>query len=326
MILWFLFSCDVASKSYQTVSTIDDSGTPEIGYPFGYPYLLSFHVCNVVESNCGDPSGHKVHLAGSENGADWELISDMEPFPSSVPDVHLRDNILYVMGLPELQRYNVETGVWMETAYPQVFSGTEPVMHVDPSMFVDEQNRLVLFFMEGFEGSDPATCPPGESTCTKYFLSATEVPGSLGTAFSLDPGNRMEIVLNEQQRIAADPDIFIGPDGYYQYVSRGQNTQVFFSDQLRGTYVPIDTVNDGLLVMGGGGVPAGYYHTEDEHFWTFVTTNADEGKTDIRLARHGSLYTPLRFDDFDTVLSGADAISNDYLVSSPGFFAIEQPE
>ncbi len=325
--VWLVFwSCSVDIESKHTVFTPGDTATVDVGPPFGYPYLLTFHSCNVAQSNCGDPSTHLVYLAGSTDGLEWDIIPEMNPFPSSVPDVVIRDDVLYVMGLPQLQRMDLKTGIWMETVYPQIFDGTEFIMHVDPSMYVDEQNRIVLFFMEGIEGSDPATCPPGETVCTKYFLSATEVPGSMGTLFSLDEGIRMSIELNETQRIAADPDIFAGPDGFYQYVSRGQNTQVFYSDNLRGAYSPVATLNDAILSMGGGGVPAGYFDLQDFVYWTFVTTNVDGGYTDIRLAQHSTLLEQLRYDDFDTILSGPEHLTNDHLVSSPGFFAFVEAE
>ena len=153
----------------------------------------------------------------------------------------------------------------------RISTGTESRWRSDytcrSSLFVDDENNLVLFFMEAQEGVNPATCPLGNLDCSKYFLSATEVSGSQGSVYSIDDGVRIEIQLSDSQRIAADPDIFRGPDGYYQYVSRGQNIQVFFSPDLRGTYHPLSTLDDGILTRGGGGVPAGHYDFEQDLFF-----------------------------------------------------------
>ena len=141
--------------------------------------------------------------------------------------------------------------------------------------------------------------------------------------YSVDDGVRIEIQLSDSQRIAADPDIFRGPDGYYQYVSRGQNIQVFFSSDLRGSYAPLHSLDDAILTRGGGGVPAGHYDTDQGLFFTFVTAAFDGAMSDIRLATHHSLDTLIERDSFDTVISGGQLFSESHLVASPGFLALE---
>lgn len=324
-----LFACAPPYSGIDT--THEDTGVDTIApqeienvIEFEYEYLMTFHSCDAVQNDCGNPMAHEVHLAGSHNGYDWSLVPEVPSFNSSVPDIIIRDEILYIFALPSLMRLDLRSGLWLETIQPQVLDQTgAPVLHVDPSLFIDEDNNIVLFFMEGQEGFNPATCPLGDPNCIKYFFSATEVSDSQGSQFIVDEGIRMEIQLSESQKIAADPDIFEGPDGYYQYVSRGQNIQVFFSTELRGAYLPLDTLDEGILTRGGGGVPAGHYDSEQELYFTFVTRNSGEGQTDIRLAMHDSLDTPLEREGFEIVISGETFFSEAHVVASPGFLALD---
>ena len=324
MIVPFLFACTPIDDT--PTKTPEDTEAETIDYvvQFDDSYLMAFQSCDTLVNDCGNPRSHTVHVAGSEDGYQWELLTEIPSFDSSVPDIIIRDDILYIFALPELRRLNLQTGEWMETVSPQVFNqdGVQ-IMHVDPSLFIDDDNNIVLFFMEGQEGVNPATCPTGDLDCSKYFLSATEEPGSQGSVYFMDDGVRMEIQLSSAQRIAADPDIFHGPDGYYQYVSRGQNIQVFFSTELRGTYQSLSGLDDGILTRGGGGVPAGYYDAEQGLFYTFVTTSVDGAISEIRLATHPSLDTPIERDSFETIISGAQLFSEGHLVASPGVLALE---
>ncbi|MAA78124.1 MAG: hypothetical protein CL916_02605 [Deltaproteobacteria bacterium] len=323
MIVLFLCAC---TSSYDTATKKQEDTEFEMTdyvVQFDYSYLMTFHSCDILVNDCGNPSEHTVHVAGSKDAYSWELLTEIPSFDSSVPDIIIRDEILYIFALPELRRLDLQTGEWLATVYPQILNQDgEQIIHVDPSLFIDDENNIVLFFMEAQEGLNPATCPLGNLNCSKYFLSATEISGSQGSVYSVDDGVRIEIQLSESQRIAADPDIFRGPNGYYQYVSRGQNIQAFFSPALRGTYQPLSTLDDGILTRGGGGVPAGHYSFEQELFFTFVTTNID-GMSDIRLAIHHSVDTPIDRDSFNTVISGAQLFSESHLVASPGFIALE---
>ena len=99
---------------------------------------------------------------------------------------------------------------------------------VDPSPFVDEQGRLVLFYLLGIIGQNPASCAPEETTCVKHFHSAVEVEGSDGTAFVAEPGDRVQVTIH-MPGSASDPDIFYDGSRYVLYISRGANVQVYTS-------------------------------------------------------------------------------------------------
>ena len=324
----YILGCSGVEKEANTPDElVEPAGEPsqeeeELAVPLMYRYLMAFHSCDTSQGECGNPQRHQVHIAGADAIDDWELLLEVPPFDGSVPDLLVRNDILYIYSLPELRRLDLKTGLWMEVVILEL-SDTEgePLIYVDPSVTLDSQGRISLFFMEGIEGSDPATCAHDEESCTKYFYSATEDEGSLGAAFTLDEGVRMSIDLVAGE-IAADSDIFEGPDGFYQYVSRGQNVQVFFSEDMKGDYTPLSLFPNGVLTsQASGGVPSGHYDSENDLFWTFVSTQ-NGPLSEIRLAIH-SQQEQLTSSDFQTILTGPDYFSDYHLVSSPGFWPNE---
>ena len=75
--------------------------------------------------------------------------------------------------------------------------------------------------------------------CEKYVDSATEIEGSDGAAFTLDPGHRATVTLRTDgsgDRTASDPDVFRGDAGFVLYVSHGPSLSVWTSADLRGTF------------------------------------------------------------------------------------------
>ena len=97
--------------------------------------------------------------------------------------------------------------------------GLDDAGYVDPSLIVDDEGRIVLFFMHGLRGADPAQCLPGESSCVKYFGSATEVDGSDGKLFKLDDGYRTSITVGVGGHLgASDPDIFFDGNLLHLYL------------------------------------------------------------------------------------------------------------
>ena len=323
----FLLACHPAEKSlhepvedeYQPAELEGIEQPADWQVPLDMPYLMAFHSCNVVQDNCGNPLNHQVHVAGAEQLDRWFLLDEIASFAGSVPDLLLRDGILYLYSLPELRRLDLRTGEWLATIYLEILDEDGlPMMYVDPSVTLDQQGRISLFFMLGAVGQDPATCGPEESSCRKEFYSATEEVGSLGSEFTLDTGIRMSIDISAGE-IAADSDIFAGPDGFYQYVSRGQTVQVFFSTELRGSYTPVAAFSDGMLTaQAAGGIPAGDYDAQTQQFHVFVASQQG-GSSVIRMASH-NMMEQLLDDDFQTIIAGEDYFSEQHLVSSPGFW------
>ena len=165
---WVFFSCQ--SILYPLIE-------PAVQLPASN--LLAFHSCDTRIKDCFDPMLHEIKLAYSEDGSDWNIWNSLPQISGSVPDVLIRDSILYIYSLPELHRLDLVSGSWLPTARAHVFDDKgNMVIHVDPSPVLDENNNIVLFFLKGVPGIDPATCGLTERTCTKKFLSATELSGS----------------------------------------------------------------------------------------------------------------------------------------------------
>ncbi|MFQ5594978.1 MAG: hypothetical protein ACE5HA_12605, partial [Anaerolineae bacterium] len=285
------------------------------------PYLLSFHACDTATADCRDPRNHQVYLAQSDDGADWRLVPDWEPYQGSVPDVIRRGDTLYVYTPGRVRRYRFSTDTW-EDPVPVTLTDPEATGgFVDPSLFVDDEGRLVLFYLLGIIGQNPAGCAPEETTCVKHFHSAIEVEGSDGTAFVAQAGDRVQVTISPSRpAIAADPDIFYDGEQYVLYISRGSSVQVYTSPTLHGSYALSDSLPDGYLVHGGG-VPAGHFEPATSRYWTYVHT----GEGVIRRATHTSLDAMLSDGDFTHVLTGSSiGLGDSYRVESPGF-AVNTP-
>jgi hypothetical protein len=280
------------------------------------PYLLSLHTCPFSEESCGNPMNHTVRVAGSEDGATWRLLEEIEPFSGSVPDLLVRDGILYIYSLPELRRIDLSDDSLLPTTELTFLTRNgdpSDVLHADPSMILDEAGNIVMFFLEGSEDSDPASCP--QTPCTKRILSATEVSGSQGTVFTVDEGARLEVVITDDgpSRLS-DPDIFAGPDGFVLLVSRGQSVRVYTSETLRGDYVALSLDN---LTPGTGGVPAGGYI--DGRYWLYVSVDAG-GTSDIQWAALEGIELVLPDDALSPIV--LEGLEGDLLMASPGFWAV----
>lgn len=280
-------------------------------------YLMTFHACKKSSSkNCSDPKNHKIYLAQSDDGQSWKRIKGWKAFKGSVPDVIRRDDTLYLYSANnELVRYHVKTNM-QDKAVPVEVEGLDAGF-VDPSLFVDEDGRLVLFFLYGELGGDPAQCAAGKTSCVKNFGSATEVEGSDGTQFTLDDGYRAQVTLSTSGKIktASDPDIFYDGEQYILYISYGPSVSVWTSDSLRGEF----TQSSEMLSNSLGGIPAGFYNETNKEYWTFTHTTSS-GYSVIRRAVHDSVSQALSENDYATVISGSSSkLGSTYSVESPGF-------
>ncbi len=278
-------------------------------------YLMAFHACDTALTNCGDPRIHMVYLAESNDGAAWTLLPGWVPFPGSVPDVIRRGSTLYVFTAGgTLVRYRLDTNT-IEPPVTVSLPGLEAGF-VDPSLILDEGGRLVLFFLHGRLGGDPAGCPPGQSSCLNHFGSATEVAGSDGTRFTLDPGDRASLTLSASGglRSASDPDIFFDGTQYVLYISQGPSISVWVSPELRGAYRKISD-----LAQGTGGIPSGHFDPVSQRYWTYGHV-VRGGVAVIRRAVHAGLSTLLNESDWETIITGpAIGLTATTNVESPGF-------
>lgn len=291
--------------------------TPSLSSSLTDKYLMAFLACNPSTVNCNDPRNHRTFLAQSNDGATWTLVSSVPSLPGSVPDVIRHGNTLYVFSPGTVARYHLDTG---KIDLPQPVTITagnnSNELFVDPSITVDANGNLVLFYLLGQIGSDPAHCPPGESSCTKVIHSATEVVGSDGTRFIIDPGDRADISINGQET-ASDPAIIKNPNGYTLLISRGQSVEAMTSSDLRGTFKDVFTLPGGMLVSNLGGVPDGYYDSASGRYWIYITSGMNNSV--IRRAVSNNVTSPLTENQFLTVLSGSSiGLGSSFIVASPG--------
>ncbi len=284
-------------------------------------YLMAFHAVDTTRPNWQSHLSKQVYVASSDDGVAWSLLPGYVPYKGSVPDVIRRRNTLYVYTPGTVRRYRIDNGLWEDPIPAKVKQENRKAeLWVDPCAILDDRNRIVLFYLYVEKiGSNPAGCPPGVKSCTKYFRSATEVEGSDGTEFLVDSGNRAEIRITARES-AADPDVFAGPSGFVLYLSRGQSVQALSSPSLRGTYTDISGLSNGMLICGSGGVPSGHYDAQTKTYWTYVFQS--QGRTEvIRRARHARLDAPPADSAFTATITGAtiEGLGRSYAVASPGF-------
>lgn len=295
----------------------DNPVTPPSGNaPIQGRYLMAFHTCQ--PSACSNPQNHSTWLAQSDDGIAWQPVPGYTPHNGSVPDVIRRDNTLYIFNPNRVRRYDFSTQRWSDPLPVTLTTASgQNELFVDPSLTLDEQGRLVMFYLVGQMGSDPAQCAPGQSPCTKVFRSATEVAGSDGTAFTVDAGDRLTVELQAGE-IASDPDIFKAPvAGQVLYISRGMGTAAYTSSTLRGTY---SAAGKGLLTQAGG-VPAGHYDSTSGRYWTYVHSNQADGLQVIRRTTHAGLDTAIDSSSFTTVIGSGSypSLGSGVSAASPSF-------
>ena len=286
--------------------------------------LECMHPCDTAAADCNDWQNHQVYLAQSDDGAQWSIVPGWTPYPGSVPDVIRRGNTIYIYTPGQLARYHLDTGV-REGPMPVTVSGAEGF--VDPSVFVDDQGRLTLFFLYGRPGGDPAGCMPSETTCKNRFGSATEVKGSDGASFTVDEGDRATVTLSSSGpiRTASDPDIFFDGTQYVIYIAYGPSISVWTSPELRGTYTQAAALPGGILTNNTGGVASGFFDPITQQYWTFAHVSEQNQTTTIRRAVHANLSRQLTDGDWAVVISGASVgLTATTNVESPGF-AVNAP-
>ena len=296
------------------VASADGPGNIEPAPGISGAYLLAFHACDPDVSDCNDPRNHRVYLAQSDDGVNWSVVPGWETYKGSVPDVIRRGDTLYVYTSDSVRRYDFATETWESPVSVELTDTEAPDGFVDPSLIIDDQDRLVLFYLVGIIGQDPAGCAPGETSCVKHFRSATEVDGSDGAQFVADSGDRAQVTIVPPST-ASDPDIFYDGSRYVLYISRGQSIQVYTSQTLLGDYTLLSTLPDGYLTYVVG-IGSGYFDQATSRYWTYGHTF--DGI--IRRAVHASLDESLNESDFTTVLTGSSiGLGASYLVNSPGF-------
>jgi hypothetical protein len=264
--------------------------------------LMAFHGCAQGATDCNNPVNHRVYLAQSEDGAQWSLVPGWTPLRGSVPDVFRRGDTAYVISTGGVARVNMTTGsVTVEEV--SVRGGD---LYVDPSLAQLPDGRLVMFYLPGIIGQDPARCAPGETSCVKSIKSAVEVPGSEGTEFIPDPGVRVQEAIT--QGSFSDPDVFFNGSTWVLYVSKGPSIDAYTSSELLGSYAP-----SGPVSAGDGGVGSGIEASPGQ-----VQTFVHSSRIASSFIKRGVSATGITLiGDFATVLSGGDVGLSDY-VASPG--------
>ena len=284
-----------------------------------HPYLMAVLACRVAQ--CPNPATHQVFVLQSRDGLHWSRVPSWRPFPGSVPDLVRRGPIVYIYALSPggpsgltLIRVNELTGA-TTAPFGVTIAGLRGSF-VDPSVALDASGRLILAgLVARGVGYDPAACPPPATSCTQSFDSATEIPGTNGTRFRLDPGTRATVALSPAQPVASDPSLFAAGGQWAMEISLGASVVAGTSSTPRGTFRYVGSPSE-----GAGGVPSGYYDAVTHQYWTSITAGAPNQPTVIRRAVSPSLTTTIPSDQWITVVTSTTlGLGPGWSVQSPGF-------
>jgi len=305
--------------------TMEDS----LRVSLGGAYLMAFHACDAFTLNCSDPRNHQVYLAESNDGLTWNLAAGWQPFPGSVPDVIRRGDTVYIYTGPSIVRLHLQDGTADAPATISLRTAdgaTADVLPTDVSLIVDDQGHLVIFFLYGTMGSDPAMCAPGEATCVKRIGSATEVEGTDGAEFVLDEGDRLSVSIGAGTpfQSVSDPDISTDGRDAYLLLSHGPWMTVWTSTDLRGSYRQLNVPPMGFLTAGSGGVGASHFDASSGTIWLYSHIHQQVGMV-IRRATVKDFARQLEEPDWTTVLTGESlGLGQGVNVESPGV-AVNRP-
>ena len=103
--------------------------------------------------------------------------------------------------------------------------------------------------------------------------------------------------------------------------------QAFENTDLVGKYQPLPDLFENRWTDAGG-VPAGYYDTLSEEYWTFVTTHVNQdAHTDIFVGRSSEydFISKTEFEQMTIMEALREEISqSNVFISSPGFWVWEE--
>ena len=113
MVLFLSLACQPDIKTLPLESQEEEATEGIQRGQFPGEYLMAMFACDGFI--CMDPTAfnHEIWIMYSDNGEDWAVPDDYEPFEGSVPDLIRRDNTLYVFGgRRTIRRYHFDTDEW----------------------------------------------------------------------------------------------------------------------------------------------------------------------------------------------------------------------
>ena len=329
---FFIYTALFACSSTESSQTLFTNSSTETGLNDDFPrgsfegkYLMAMFSCDDgIWCDVGI-TNHDIWVMYSDDGVDWNVPENYEPYHGSVPDVVRRGNTMYVYdgGQQSVRKYDFATDTWDEPIELERIGMESELSWSDFSVVLGSDGKLHMFFLASYVRGDPAECQEESQSepCTQVFGSAIEVEGSDGTAFERQPGSRLELPLYYNERIC-DPDVFQSADGsWVMYIAQFEGTAAYTSPDLHGTYEPVESLgNPPYISRPMYGLGVGHYDRESDQYWTYVNY-PEYDAINIQRATHSGLEQRLSSDDFEVVV-GVDTVpelSTGQWAASPGF-------
>jgi hypothetical protein len=284
-------------------------------------YIMAFNAYD-SEISGNDPQYHKIYFAGSDDGINWELI---DAFPNghsgSVPEIVFFNNFLYLFHTSGTDKHNFDIinscfNIIDQGEYSVVDNTGNIYLTVDPSLIV-ENDELVLFYLPGVMGMDPASCG-NQSSCEKEIDSA-ETNADAFPVFTKVDGYRSKETVGSEIMSYSDPEILKLDNGtYILYVSIGQSVAVYTSDSLNDIFKNAgNTGTLNLISNNAGGVPSAI-QADNGEIWLYVHKTIN-GNSVIRRCISKDGITAVNESECNTVIDSSisDIFTNTTQFLSP---------
>lgn len=297
-------------------------------------YLIAFAGC---EADCRDQKQSKIYLAHSSDAQQWQIAETWQSLDGTTPSLIRRGQTIYVYYADHVIKWDLMSGTQM-IANVEISDEASNNLHAfaDPSLTMDDNGRLVLFFLsvdrppvwalspeergclqgenhcpgdlKPTPAAGPGSCPAGASRCQRTILSAIEVPESDGTQFRLQAGERVRATVPGGGYFGASA-VWRDTSDYILYARRNAQVEAYVSSQLNGEF------RHRATIAGATGA-SGYYDPISQRYWTFITDDST-----IKRAIHPTLAA-LSPGAFKAIFEAAQL---GLTISGPPSFAPNQP-
>jgi hypothetical protein len=249
-------------------------------------FLLAVAACPGAATVCPGTSVQKLYQ--SKDGVRWSLVRGVKAEVGESPTTIRRGSRLYVFdgiqvstgGITgSLRRFVVRGGSLTELAPstfliqlpPSSLEDAASATAISGSFARDASGALVAIYGLRLEPGTNACPIPGQS-CLKL-RTATEIPGSDGSLFAGDPGNRRVISFDPAED-AGSPSTYLQKKGYAVLVAGpGSCLQTFTASNLHGSYSPAPGLPGGCLASSVDvETPSGTYRAALHEHWLYLVS------------------------------------------------------
>jgi len=221
LIFWFVGSKIRESRQGSPSSNFDVQTTPDLKN-----VALKFDKPAATTNPLPDPNGpffHKVYLATSNDGINFERTGQLIMDKSSVPDIVEAYGVLFIYAVDGAERSNsgfmiarsFDEGKTWEQGSLQMKSGESFTGAVDPQVVLTSEGKIRLFYLKLV--AQTAMNPQGQIIDKEKLASIRSAISEDGVSFTPENGARFETT----DFVTTDPDVIRIGNRWFMYLSKG---------------------------------------------------------------------------------------------------------